>query len=53
MKQWYMCDEYDIVHPKFVKYSQKCRSTEKCRSTQTSDINVSFILCQILRVVST
>ena len=38
MKQWYMYDGYDIVHPNFVKYSQKCRST------QTSDINISFIL---------
>ena len=38
MKQWYMYDEYDIVHPNLVKYSKKCRST------QTSDINVSFIL---------
>ena len=47
MKQSYMYNEYDIVHPNLVKYSQKCRST------QTSDINVSFILCQILRVVST
>ena len=25
MKQWYMYDEYDVVHPNFVKYSQKCR----------------------------
>ena len=47
MKELYMYKEYDIVHPNLVKYSQKCRST------QTSDINVSFILCQILRVVST
>ena len=47
MKKWYMYDEYDIVHPNLVKYSQKCRTT------QSSDINVSFILCQILRVVST
>ena len=46
MKLWYMYDEYDIVHPNLVKYSQKYRST------QTSDINVSFIHCQILRVVS-
>ena len=23
MKQWYMYDEYDIVHPNFVKYSLK------------------------------
>ena len=45
MKQWYMYDEYDIVHPNFVKYSQKGRST------QTSDRNVSLVLCQILRVV--
>ena len=47
MKQWYIYDEYDIVHPNLVKYAQKCRSTE------TSDRNVNFILCQILRVVST
>ena len=47
MKQWYMYDEYDIVHPNLVKYAKKCGST------QTSDRNVNFILCQILRVVST
>ena len=28
MKQWYMYDEYDIVHPYLVKYAQKCRSTQ-------------------------
>ena len=28
MKQWYMYDEYDIVHPNLVKYSLKCRSTQ-------------------------
>ena len=27
MKQWYMYDEYDIVHLNFVNYSQKWRST--------------------------
>ena len=42
-----MYNVYDIVHPNVVKYAQKCRNTHTC------DINVSFIQCQILRVMST
>ena len=48
VKQWYIYDEYDIVHPNLCKILSL-----KCRSTQTSEINVSLALCQILRVMST
>ena len=44
MKQWYICDTYDIVHPNVSKLLSKMHE-----NTQTSDINVNLVLCHILR----